>query len=238
MLELKNIKFSFGEIQNFDFSLELENGDSLAIVGPSGSGKTTLLHLIAGFIIPKSGVIKLDNIDYTHTIPSKRPVNMLFQEHNLFSHLKISENIALGINPGLKLKDIEKDKVSNSLERVGLKGFENRFPHQLSGGQRQRVAIARILVRKRPILLLDEPFSFLDPRLREEMLDLIAELHSENRFIMIMVTHDINDGFKVCNKSCYLDGGRIELLCKTKDFIKQAKQMEIRAFLNYVNVTL
>jgi thiamine transport system ATP-binding protein len=228
VLELDEIIFNYGENNNFscNYSLKLEKQDSLGIIGPSGAGKSALLSLVAGFMKPKSGVIKIDSNEVTNFPPSKRPVTMLFQEHNLFSHLNVYQNVAIGINPSLILRDEELDIVSESLDRVGLKSFNKRYIYQLSGGQKQRVAIARSLVRKTPILLLDEPFSFLDPPLKIEMLDLVKGLQKEQKFTLIMVTHDFNDCLRICNKSAFLDHGKILRFDLTKTFQKSGKTHE------------
>ena len=219
MMQLKDVQFSFKNSDwHASYSLKLNPIDSLGILGTSGSGKTTLLNLIAGFIFPQSGQIIFNNIDYTNISPDKRPITMLFQDHNLFSHLNIFDNIAIGINPSLKLTNLEVDQTLHSIERVGLKGLNKRFIHQLSGGQKQRVAIARSLVRKNPILILDEPFSFLDFPLKIEMLELVKDLQKEQKFILIIVTHDFNDCLRICTKTAFLDNGKILHIDSTKHF--------------------
>ena len=225
VLELDYVVFDYGKNSNFDcnYSLKLEKQDVLGIVGPSGAGKSALLNLVAGFVKAKSGTIMIDSKDVTDLTPSKRPVTMLFQEHNLFSHLNVYQNVAIGINPSLQLSNEELDIVNESLDRVGLKNFNKRYMYQLSGGQKQRVAIARSLVRKAPLLLLDEPFSFLDPPLRIEMLDLVKGLQKEQKFSLIMVTHDFNDCLRICNKAAFIDHGKILYIDKIKNFLKNGK---------------
>src|SRR5690606_10892987 len=138
----------------------------------SGAGKSTLLSLIAGFDRPLSGSIHIGGEEVTRRKPADRPVTSLFQEHNLFAHLTAAENVGLGLDPGLRLSAGQQRAVAEALARVGLEGLDKRLPSQLSGGQRQRVTLARSLVRERPLLLLDEPFSALHPGLRLEVLDL------------------------------------------------------------------
>ena len=231
MLELKQIYYQYETDSFFNFSLDLENSDSLAIIGPSGSGKTTLLNLISGFISPSKGKIIFDSKNITNMAPNKRPVNALFQDNNLFLHLNVFDNIAIGISPNLKITKAQKKIVENALTRVGLKGFNSRFPYQLSGGQKQRVAIARTIVRNKPILLLDEPFSFLDPPLRIEMLDLIQDLQKEHSLILIMVTHDFADALRICNKTCFINNGSVLHINKTNKFASSTKNPIIHAYI-------
>ena len=230
MLELKQIHHQYNTISSFDFSLKLDASDSLAIIGPSGAGKSTLLNLISGFITPSKGTITLDGQNITHTAPGKRPTNILFQENNLFSHLNIFDNIAIAINSGLKINQEQKDFVLHAIEKVNLIEFSRRFPHQLSAGQKQRVAIARTIVRHKPILLLDEPFSFLDPPLRIEMLDLVKILQKEHSFIMLMVTHNYSDAIRSCNKTCFIQNGKIIHLNQTDKFIETTPNSLIKTY--------
>lgn len=233
-IQVKELKFSFEEKSwdcEFDFSLE-EN-DCFGIIGSSGSGKSVLLNLIAGFFTPTNGKIIIQGKDYTNIKPSNRPILIMFQEHNLFSHLNVFENIAIAINPSLNLKAHDRKMVEEALDRLGLKGFNNRLPIQLSGGQRQRVAIARIMVRRAPIILLDEPFSFLDPPLQVEMLDIIKEIQRERKLTVIMVTHDFNDCIRICNKTAFMDHGRLIYQDTTKEFIKNGHN--IPKVNNYLN---
>ncbi len=191
------------------FSLKVAAGERIAILGPSGAGKSTLLSLVAGFLAPASGSIVIDGVDHTRTPPSARPVSMLFQENNLFSHLTVRQNIALGMHPGMKLDEAQKQRLQEITERVGLTDMLDRLPSQLSGGQRQRVALARCLVRQQPILLLDEPFSALDPALRKEMLQLLDELCREQKLALLMVSHSIEDAARIASRSIVIKDGRI-----------------------------
>ena len=149
-----------------------------ALIGPSGGGKTTLLHAIAGFARPIAGTLVFDGYDLLPLGP-ERPLTLLFQEHNLFPHLSAAQNVGIGISPNLRLNAAQTAAVAGALARVGLPGLGNRMPAELSGGQRQRVALARALVRDRPLMLLDEPFSALDPGLRRDMIGLVDALRRE-----------------------------------------------------------
>src|SRR6516164_8917436 len=175
MLELAEATFRYEDLV-MRFDLRVERGECVAVIGPSGAGKSTMLALIAGFEAPLSGRIRIEGSDVTALPPARRPVTSLFQEHNLFPHLSAAENVGLGIDPGLRLDAAARASVSAALDHVGLAGFEARLPGQLSGGERQRVALARSLVRNRPLLLLDEPFAALGPAQRREMLDLVNAL--------------------------------------------------------------
>ncbi|WP_318389243.1 thiamine ABC transporter ATP-binding protein ThiQ, partial [Enterobacter sp.] len=175
MLRLIDITWLYQHLP-MRFSLSIQQGEQVAVLGPSGAGKSTLLNLIAGFLRPASGTLIIESHEHTYTPPSRRPVSMLFQENNLFTHLTVRQNIGLGMDPGLKLNAAQRDKLATIAAQMGLESLLDRRPDQLSGGQRQRVALARCLVREQPVLLLDEPFSALDPALRQEMLLLVKEV--------------------------------------------------------------
>lgn len=207
-IKLHDVHFSYGETV-MEFRATIPGGAIAAIVGPSGSGKSTLLNLIAGFETPQSGQIKIGNEDVTSLPPASRPVSMVFQENNLFAHLSVEQNVGLGRSANLKLNQQDRAAIATALERVGLKGKENRKPEALSGGERQRVAIARALVRARPVLLLDEAFASLGPALRHQMLDLVRELHKENGMTVLMVTHTPEDALYLDALLLFLDNGRI-----------------------------
>jgi len=191
------------------FTLSVQAGEQIAILGPSGAGKSTLLSLVAGFLTPASGQIFIDGADHSATPPSQRPVSMLFQENNLFTHLTVRQNIGLGLNPGLKLSAAQRDKLSTIAETMGLDSLLDRLPGQLSGGQRQRVALARCLVREQPVLLLDEPFSALDPALRQEMLALVQDVCRRRQLTLLMVSHSVEDAARIAARSLVIADGRI-----------------------------
>src|SRR5262245_49220619 len=187
-IRLDRVAFSYGEV-SMAFDVAVEPASITAIMGPSGSGKSTLLNLVAGFEAPRSGRIRIGAVDVTHTPPAGRPVSMVFQENNLFGHLDIAANVGLGRSASLRLSAADRAAVAAALAETGLAGKERRLPRELSGGERQRVALARVLVRDRSVLLLDEPFASLGPALRQDMLDLVKELHAERRMTILFVTH-------------------------------------------------
>lgn len=208
MIELNQINYQYDDFK-MHFNMQIAAQEKVVIVGPSGAGKSTLLSLIAGFIFPSSGQIILNNQNMTQTLPGKRPVSMLFQNNNLFDHLTVEQNIALGIKPSLKLTTFEKQNITDMLAKVGLSGFNERYPNQLSGGQRQRVALARCLIQHRPILLLDEPFSALDQALRFEMLALVNHICDEFDLTLLMVSHYLDESLDNFSRCLVVDNGNI-----------------------------
>lgn len=208
MLTLNKLTYLYDHLP-MRFDLQLEAGERVAILGPSGAGKSTLLSLVAGFLQSTSGQITLNGENHSHTPPAKRPVSMLFQENNLFSHLTVRQNMGLGLHPGLKLTSTQQKALQDIARQVGLEECLDRLPSQLSGGQRQRVALARCLLRSQPILLLDEPFSALDPALRSEMLNLLDKVCREQNLTLLMVSHNLDDAARVAQRTLLIVDGRI-----------------------------
>lgn len=194
------------------FDLSVAEGEWLAVIGPSGAGKSTLLDLAAGFLAPDSGRILIGGVDRTQSPPAERPLSMVFQENNLFPHLDVFANVALGIDSRRRLSAEDGARVEASLSAVGLAGFARRRPADMSGGERQRVALARAFLRERPLLLLDEPFAALGPALRRDMLELLAALkaaRSDPPMTVVLVTHNPEDARRHADRIAFLDGGRI-----------------------------
>lgn len=208
MLTLTDITWLYHHLP-MRFTLSVERGEQVAVLGPSGAGKSTLLNLIAGFLAPASGTLLIEGKDHTTTPPARRPVSMLFQENNLFSHLTVQQNIGLGLDPGLKLNALQREKIQYIARQMGIDNLMARLPGELSGGQRQRVALARCLVREQPVLLLDEPFSALDPALRQEMLALVSDVCRERQLTLLMVSHSIEDAARIATRSVVVADGRI-----------------------------
>jgi thiamine transport system ATP-binding protein len=186
-----------------DFSVT--DGAITAVVGPSGSGKSTLLGAAAGFLPVASGRVLAGGTDVTGLAPAARPVSIVFQDGNLFAHLDIATNVALGIDPSGRRAAGRRAIVEHALERVGLSGFGARRPGELSGGQQSRAALARAVLRERPVVLLDEPFAALGPGLRGEMLALVAEVFSGRT--VLMVTHTPEDARAVAAETVFVDDG-------------------------------
>lgn len=165
----------------------------VAVIGPSGAGKSTLLAAISGFLAPSSGRVLWQGRDLTKVPPGERPMSILFQDQNHFPHLTVAQNLGLGLRPDLRLSPAQQEQIDQALERVGLAGMGARKPAQLSGGQASRAALARVLLRARPLLLLDEPFAALGPALKNDMLALLDEVATETGATVVMVTHDPQD---------------------------------------------
>ncbi|HET6159266.1 MAG TPA: thiamine ABC transporter ATP-binding protein [Dongiaceae bacterium] len=228
-LEVRGLAFHYEDMA-MQFDLTVERGTFLSIIGPSGAGKSTLLSLIGGFERPAKGQVLVDGLDITSLAPAERPCTTLFQDHNLFAHLSVERNVALGIDPNLRLSEAQRAEVRQSLADVGLGGMEHRLPGQLSGGERQRAAIARCLVRHRPILLLDEPFAAVGPGLRREMLDLVRALQARLGLTVLMVTHDPGDARHAGGRTAFVHAGRVVLLDETERVLGSAMP-EVRAYL-------
>ncbi|HBC5670952.1 TPA: thiamine ABC transporter ATP-binding protein ThiQ [Citrobacter koseri] len=218
MLKLTDITWLYHHLP-MRFTLSVARGEQVAVLGPSGAGKSTLLNLIAGFLTPASGTIMIEGQDHTTTPPSRRPVSMLFQENNLFSHLNVQQNIGLGLNPGLKLNAAQREKLHHIARQMGIENLLERLPGELSGGQRQRVALARCLVREQPVLLLDEPFSALDPALRQEMLTLVGDVCRDQQLTLLMVSHSVEDTARIASRSIVVADGRIAWQGKTDELL-------------------
>jgi len=198
MLILEDVRISVGDFR-LSAALRIEQGALIAVMGPSGAGKSTLLSAIAGFL-DVEGTIRVDGQAVHNLPPAQRPMSILFQDSNLLPHMTAFENVALGAAPSLRLTTAQKALVKSALDRVGLKGYETRKPSALSGGQQSRVALARILVRNKPLVLLDEPFAALGPALKAEMLDLVAEIAAERGLTVLMVSHDPSDARRIAEQ--------------------------------------
>lgn len=239
MLKVSQLSFSYTETEDVDampmcFDLAVERGEILSLIGPSGSGKTSLLNLIAGFLPAASGRILVDDKEIQQLSPDRRPLSMVFQSHNLFPHLDVFTNIALGINPSLKLNNEEQQSIEDALLILGIENFRKRLPAQLSGGQQQRVAIARALVRKHEILLLDEPFAALGPSMRSELIGVLKDLVNRRQMIALMVSHQPSDALLASKRTAFIDSGRVIALQDTTEMLKENMRSEIKDYLGPV----
>ena len=196
MLTLDALRIAQGSF-TLAADMTVPTGTVNAVIGPSGAGKSSLLAAIAGFLDPRGGRVLWNGKDMTQDDPGARPLSMLFQDHNLFPHLTVAQNVGLGLSPALRLSAEDHRRVSESLSAVGLDGLEDRKPAALSGGQQSRVALARALLRDRPLMLLDEPFSALGPALKAEMVDLVKDIGREEGLTVLMVTHDPKDALRL-----------------------------------------
>lgn len=183
---------------NIDSKFSVETGTGVALMGASGSGKSSILSVIAGFYRPARSEVRFKGEPLDGLKPANRPLTILFQEHNLFAHMSVWQNIAIGLDARLKLNETQKITVSKALAWVGLGGYEKRAPATLSGGQKQRVALARCLARDKPLLLLDEPFTGLDQKTLKEMRELVYRLKTETRMTLVLSTHQKADAELLC----------------------------------------
>lgn len=210
MLEIIDLRFQYPESAGgYRYNLGLEPGEVVALSGPSGAGKSTLLDLLAGFLTPDNGTITVDGIDITALAVDRRPVTILFQRHNLFEHLSVELNVALGLNANLKLTADDWARVHQALAGVGIAALAGVPAARLSGGEQQRAALARSLVRAKPVLLLDEPFAALDPETREEMLALVRRIADEQQLMVLLVTHEANDAKRIADRHFVLQSGEL-----------------------------
>jgi len=206
MLTFEDMRITQGAFSlHADFVVQ--DGEMLAVIGPSGGGKSTLLNVLAGFLEPTSGRVLWDGQDMAGTAPGKRPVSILFQDNNLFPHMTVAQNVGLGLRPDLRLSGQQKAQVEAALKRVGLAGYGARKPAALSGGQASRVALARMLLRGNPLVLLDEPFAALGPALKVEMLDLVRDLMGETGATLMMVSHDPEDAKRIAQRTVLVADG-------------------------------
>lgn len=233
MLRFSDVKYRY-YTDLFEFDLNVEQGSVVAILGPSGAGKSTLLSLLAGFIEPESGDITINNESQLSLAPHQRPLSMLFQEHNLFAHLSVAENIGLGIKPNLRLNEKDKKRINDAARQVGVDDLLQRLPEQLSGGQKQRVALARCLVQQKPVLLLDEPFSALDPILREEMIVLIQALIKSEKLTVLMVTHSLQDAKALASHYAFICQQKVLSQGRISELFTQEKPPELTQYLQAV----
>jgi thiamine transport system ATP-binding protein len=203
MLALEDVTFAYARGAPYRFSMTAEAGVVTAIRGQSGAGKSTLLDLVAGFLTPASGVVRIVGRDVTALPPEQRPVSILFQSETLFEHLSAARNVALG------LRRPDPARVAAALAEVGLPGVGGQRAATLSGGQKQRVALARTLLRDKPVLLLDEPFSALDDETRAATRGLVRELTEKHKWATVLVTHHADDIAAIAARVYVLEGGML-----------------------------
>lgn len=209
-VSIRNLSKQFNDaIVLDDVSIDIEAGEIFAILGPSGCGKSTLLRILSGFETPSSGQLYLEGKDLLKLKPNKRPINMVFQSYAVFPHMTVEKNVAYGLKVDRVPKREIESRVTEALEQVRLSDLRHRLPHQLSGGQRQRVALARVLVKKPRLLLLDEPLSALDAKLRDAMRLELVKLQEAVGIAFVIVTHDQAEAMAMADRIAIISEGRL-----------------------------
>ena len=233
---IKNIQKSFGKgkvLENIDF--EVDDGKVVSLLGPSGCGKTTTLKVIAGLLQPDEGTVFIGDQNITKLPPEKRGTVIVFQDHLLFPHLNVEQNIGFGLKMAKHPKKEIKDRVEEMLDLVKLKGTNHKYPHELSGGQQQRIALARALAVSPKVLLLDEPFSNLDPRLRQEIRELTFEIQRNLGMTTILVTHDKEEALMSSDKIAFMQDGKIKQFGTPEELYQRPNSIEVAHFLGEKN---
>ncbi|NLY36199.1 MAG: ABC transporter ATP-binding protein [Tissierellia bacterium] len=236
-IELRNIEKSFGDHQVLNqINLEIEEDEFLTILGPSGCGKTTILRLIGGFETPDSGEVIFDDKDITQVPAYLRPVNTLFQKYSLFPHLNVYDNVAFGLRIK-KVPEAEiKPRVDEMLGLVNLKGFEKRWVDSLSGGQQQRIAMARALINRPEVLLLDEPLGALDLKLRKDMQVELKRIQRELGITFVFVTHDQEEALTLSDRIIVLNEGIIQQIGSPLDIYNEPINAFVADFIGESNI--
>lgn len=228
-LSIENLYFSYKEVSVIqNFSLDVKEGSFTTLLGESGCGKTTLLRLINGFLKPDSGTIKINGITVNEILPNKRKIGMVFQDYALFPHLTVMENLLYGLKINQQTKNQKKENEELVFETAKILGIENllkRYPQELSGGQQQRVALGRVIVLKPNLLLMDEPLSSLDTKLRIKVREELKEIQKKLKITTVYVTHDQEEALSLSDEIAIINKGRLvqkaspeELYYKPKDF--------------------
>jgi putrescine transport system ATP-binding protein len=236
-INIESVTKKFGEfVAVNDVSLKVYRGELFCLLGGSGCGKTTLLRMLAGFEDPTSGRISIDGVDMTGIPPYERPVNMMFQSYALFPHMTVEQNVAFGLKQDGVPKPEIATRVADMLNLVKLTQFAKRKPHQLSGGQRQRVALARSLVKRPKLLLLDEPLGALDKKLREHTQFELVNLQEQLGVTFIVVTHDQEEAMTLASRIGVMDAGRIVQIGTPKDIYEYPNCKFVAEFIGNINV--
>lgn len=236
-VEINGVSKAFdGAAALSNVSITIQEGDFFSLLGPSGCGKTTLLRMIAGFEFPDSGTVLIKGQDMSAVPPNKRPVNMVFQSYALFPHLSIFDNIAFGLQQSKVPKSEIAERVKSALELVRLPSIADRSPSQLSGGQQQRVAFARAIVNRPAVLLLDEPLSALDPKVRHEMQTELARFKRELNMTFIMVSHDQSEAFALSNRIAVMSRGKVEQIGSPEEIYENPASAFVADFIGNSNL--
>ena len=236
-LKLSNINKSYADVSALlDIKLEINDGEFFSLLGPSGSGKTTCLKVIAGFELPDTGQIELFGKDVSSIPPFKRDVNTVFQDYALFPHMNVKDNVAYSLKIKKTPLDQQEILINEILSTVKLIGYELRKPSELSGGQRQRVALARSLINKPKVLLLDEPLGALDLKLREQMQIELKNLQRQFQITFIYVTHDQQEAMSMSDRIAIFNEGRIEQIDTPKNIYNKPKSAFVADFIGTTSI--
>jgi len=237
-LVLDNVTFHYqkGEYVLKNLNLSVDKGEILALLGESGSGKTTLLKIIAGFLKPKEGRVVIDGKDVTNLPPNKRNIGIVFQNYALFPHMSVLDNIIYGLKVRRTPREEAIRRAKELIDLLNLSGLENKRPSQLSGGQQQRVAIARALIIEPKILLMDEPMSNIDPKLRSKLRAEIKKILKKLNITTVYVTHDQEDAFEIGDRIAILHKGVIENADTPQNILRNPKTVYVASFIGYENI--
>lgn len=237
LIKIRDLAKSFGNVKAVDdISIDIESGEFITLLGPSGSGKTTVLRMIAGFEDPDAGSIKLNGEDITHLPPFDRDVNTVFQDYALFPHMSVQENVEYGLRTRKVAKAERAKQALEAIASVKLEETVNRLPHQLSGGQRQRIALARALVLRPRVLLLDEPLGALDRQLREEMQVELKKIQRDAGITFVFVTHDQEEAMRMSDRIVVFNSGRIEQVGTPEQVYEEPRTNFVAGFLGTANI--
>lgn len=236
-LRLQNVTKLFGEtVAVDDFFLDVAQGEFVTLLGPSGSGKTTTLNMIAGFLEPTTGVIEIEGKPVTFTPPHKRDIGMVFQNYALFPHMNIYDNLAFPLKMRNTPKDEIRHSIDDALELVQLSGYGARKPDQLSGGQQQRIALARAVIFKPKVLLMDEPLGSLDKKLREYMQLEILRIHKDINITVIYVTHDQDEALTMSDQIVVMNNGKIQQVGSPQEVYDAPVNKFVAEFIGEINL--
>jgi putative spermidine/putrescine transport system ATP-binding protein len=236
-IRLRDLRKTFGPVVAVDgIDLDIADGEFFAVLGPSGSGKTTVLRMIAGFEVPTAGSVELGGVEATRLPPFRRDVNTVFQDYALFPHMTVAENVGYGLRVRRVAKDQRRTRVAEALEMVRLPDVGGRRPSELSGGQRQRIALARALINRPRVLLLDEPLGALDLKLREQMQIELKAIQRDVGITFVFVTHDQDEALTLCDRLAVMRDGRIEQVGGAAEVYERPATRFVAEFVGTSNV--